>query len=344
MNGLRRIQFEILLAVVSITGGGFIFSGIVKKWTPLFIAIASIVFIAIIVLLILQKVRFDSEREKISEEKKSLEKELGEEKLNIEKERMKIEREREKKSLIEKEESTNLLSKSVEFSTYLLRTLSEKLREFMNYSKTTEFKKDPQNLSAFFENLTGTTITQVLKCLRIMFEGDTRSIDRTTYPHNFFKAAFFKKNEERGKIFLKRIYFDYPEGIEPNKETGLIDVEKKKQACHVLACQNDVIEIIQDIPSEVKKPESKRRWMNIVDNQHEKYKSMFCASIVKGKKGTPARKVLGVIVVDTNRDEYFLENEQYKAFLARLISPFRTLLSIAISLEELRESFLSVEE
>jgi hypothetical protein len=177
-------------------------------------------------------------------------------------------------------------------------------------------------------------VTEVMERLRSMFQGDTRGVDTTKYPYSIFKLAIFEPKLISGDTCLVRTYFDYPDGILPHDNTRVISIASHPSASHVRAFKLQQIEIIEDIPSEARRQNGSGRWEDLRPNQSKDYQSMFCAPIVQGEKETPERKALGVLVVDTNRTRYFLEASDYKLFLYKLLSPFRTLLTMALKLTE----------
>ena len=276
------------------------------------------------------------QRARVEEEKKDIINELN----NVERERDNLKIEIQKKSEAEREEAAYLLYKTVEFTSSSLMSISRFLQKISVFSNDENFIKN-NNHRERIQNSMSDIFMGILKNLRLMFEGDSRKLDTTTYPHNYFKAAIFEKVEKDNKILLHRKYYHYPEGVEPHKETELVDIEKYKRCAHVLAYETEKIVILEDIVSEISKHEEEARWLNIRHNQSADYKSMVCVPIVRGERGKSSREVLGVLVIDTNREKYFIENnQQYLAFLGRIFSPFRTLLSIALQFDKYKDKFL----
>ncbi len=213
------------------------------------------------------------------------------------------------------EQATNLTTDVIKASTAVLRVLTEELRRHSRVSG--EKGSNPANDLLL---LKGRMLQQVYRNLRTVFEADTRGIDTTTWPHNFFKVALFRPDPER-PAYLRRVGFDYPEGLEPSPETQLIDAERYGHSAAVLAFRNQDMVVIQDIKKETKREPEVRRWMDLRPRQSDDYESMVCAAIVSGRKVEPDRACLGVLVIDTNRQEYFREDRNYLAFLGTLAQP-----------------------
>jgi len=91
----------------------------------------------------------------------------------------------------------------------------------------------------------------------------------------------------------------------------------------VLAFKHESIIVIEDIGEENLKTVESKRWEDLRTNQSQDYESMICVPIVSGVRGQPGRKCLGILVVDTNRERYFLEEKDFQAFLGDILNPFR---------------------
>ena len=174
----------------------------------------------------------------------------------------------------------------------------------------------------------------ICRDIQSVFDGDSRGIDTTTYPYNYFKIALFEPEPSPidAKI-LKRTYYAYPEGIEPSKKTHVINIKDNQRAAAVLSFLEENIVMIEDIQTECKKPADERRWAELRENQSKEYESMICVPIVSGTKGQPDRKCLGVLVIDTNRKRYFIETRPFQGFIGNLLNPFRTILSFVLDLQ-----------
>lgn len=217
-----------------------------------------------------------------------------------------------------KEEAINLADRVITFSTRSLRVITEILRT------------SPRGRPDDFVRMKNRMLLNLFRDIRSVFEGDTRGVDTTTWPHNYFKIALFEvENDE----YLRRTFYDYPEGIEPSSETERISIKQRCRAAHVLAFLTQSIVIIEDIATENKKPADVKRWMNLRENQADEYASMVCAAIVSGTRNQPDRKCLGVLVIDTNRERYFREDRSFQTFLGQLLNPFRTVLTLILESE-----------
>jgi hypothetical protein len=225
------------------------------------------------------------------------------------------------------EQATNLTTDVIKASTAILRVLTEELRRHSRVRR----QKGSNAANDLFQ-LKERMLQQVYRNLRTVFEADTRGIDTTTWPHNFFKVALFRPEPER-PTYLRRVGFDYPEGLEPSPDTQFIDTQRYDHSAAVLAFRNQDMVVIQDIKKETKRDPEVRRWMDLRPRQSDDYESMACAAIVSGRKVEPERTCLGVLVIDTNRQEYFREDRNYLAFLGTLLNPFRTILTLILELD-----------
>ncbi|MGD0126457.1 MAG: hypothetical protein ABSF46_13930 [Terriglobia bacterium] len=222
--------------------------------------------------------------------------------------------------------STNLTTGVIKAATVVLRLLTEELRQLCK-----DGAARPPFPCADLDLLRRRMLQQVFRNLRTVFEADTRGIDTTTWPHNFFKVALFEPVGE-SPLMLRRTGYDYPEGLEPSPQTETIDIDHFQQAALALAFHNKDIVVIQDIKSEVQKPPETSRWMDLRPRQSDEYESMVCAAVITGRKLDPRRRCLGVLVIDTNRASYFAEDRDFKAFLGTLLNPFRTMLTLILEL------------
>lgn len=304
---MNKLILDILLVILSCFGGGFAFYlfSKISLMPALFLAV---MFCFVLILTVIVKLKREIDVEEFS--RSLLDKESELDILKV------------KESSLLRDEATNLLSKTVEFTTKIIRRISECLRTLNS--------KDPVASESFSETFKDEIVRTIIKHIRLVFEGDGRSVDTTDYPHNYFKVALFEIDEENNKKYLKRTFYDYPEGIEPDDRTDAIPIDGQPRASHVMCYNSQKIICIQDIAKEIQKPEAEARWVDLRPNQHHEYKSMLAVPIVIGRRLSKDRKVLGVLVIDTDRENYFLENRNYQAFLGSLMSPFRTLLSFCL--------------
>jgi hypothetical protein len=225
----------------------------------------------------------------------------------------------------ERDEAIELLKFAIGSTTRILRILSEQFRLLGTRGIGVRKEKSIEMVE-----LRRHLLEELSHGLRTVFESDKRGIDTTTFPYNWYKIALYQPNDLDDPQYLRRTFYDYPEGIEPGQGSDVFDLAEKDRAAVVLSFKHQRIEVIEDIPTEVTKDEP--RWVDCRPGQSKEYASMVCAAIVSGKKGQPGRKCLGVIVVDTNRKRYFLETREFKAFLGSVLNPFRTLLTIILEL------------
>ena len=224
-----------------------------------------------------------------------------------------------------RDNSINLTYTSLNISTRCLRVVTEELRKF-----TAENKKDDQA----FQYLKNSVLHEVTQNIRFLFEGDSRGVERTSYPHNYFKVAIYEASPSPSSpVKLCRSFYDYPEGMQPSSLTTEYDLETDGRAAVVRAFKVQGTIVIEDIKREVTKGnEAEMRWINKRPDQAREYNSMVNTAIVSGRKGGPDRKCLGVLVIDTNREKYFKEDRAYEGFLGGILNPFRTILTLALEL------------
>lgn len=231
-------------------------------------------------------------------------------------------------------EAINLQTRVIEAVARSLRAITEGLKEAAaeQRSRSHEGSYEHGRRAPLKRQL----LVHVCQELRSVFEGDTRGVDRTTWPHNFFKIAIYEVSPRPDQAKeLRRIYADYPGGLQPSGKTEVFDLQNDARAAAVLAFREQGIIVLEDIRTENQKPPEVKRWINKRENQADEYASMVCAAIVSGRRGEPGRQCLGVLVIDTNRERYFREERSFEAFLGSLLSPFRTILSFILSLEEI---------
>ena len=227
-----------------------------------------------------------------------------------------------------REHAINLTTRVVNLSSRSLRSITENLRTF-----SLNLKQKGTIAAEEFDLLKKSLLREVFRNIRLVFEGDTRGIDTTSWPHHFFKIALFEPEPSSSPLRLRRTFYDYPEGVEPHDETEVIDIKLHQRSGAVLAFLEQCIVIIEDIKVENAKPPSVKRWVNLREHQAEEYESMICAALVSGTRGQPDRKCLGVLVIDTDHKRYFREDRPFRAFLGDLINPFRTILTFVLELK-----------
>lgn len=229
----------------------------------------------------------------------------------------------------ERDEAINLSNRALKLATSSLRSITDELREYRGRATS------GVTSSGDFARLKKRLLRHVCKDIRYLFEGDTRGIDKTAWPHNFFKVAIFEPEPAppEAALYLRRTFYDYPEAVEPSAETELVEIRRHPRAAHVLAFQTQGTQVIQDIKAEDEKQAQVKRWVNLRENQKADYESMICIPIVSGVRDQPGRQCLGVMVVDTDREGYFTERRDFQSFLGNLLNPFRTMLTFILDLE-----------
>jgi len=323
MRKQRLILFDLALAISGSIGSGLmflLFDKVAWWWTVLIVT----AFVLVVVLLIFQRLSWEekgSEQEsQLSEARRHQEEELWRERF----------------------QETHLLQNVVDSTTGILRVACGTLRGLV--------KRLPQGggpaggqtaclakpvLPEIVKSLQDTVINETLKSIVDIFKSDPRGVETTKRPHTWFKAALFQVVDKNGATWLKRTHFVYPSGVEPHAESAEVQVETESRYAHVLSYLSQDIQLLEDIQTEMKKPRSTTRWRDLYDNQHVDYASMACFPIVVGERDAPDRKVLGILVVDTNRESYFKEKDRdYLAFLGTLLGPFRSTLTLVLSLDD----------
>ena len=293
---LGNARFAFLLVCLSSFGASLVTFLIstenVPRWIALSVGIGWVIFLIIAILL-------REERQAKTVEAEAFKNHLSRERIDA---------------------SINLTTRTINFSARSWRTITEELRNFSPSSTKVEKIRLKNNM-----------LRQVFRDIRSVFEGDTRGIDTTNWPHNFFKLALYEPEPTPDNpSILRRTFFDYPEGVEPHEETETFDLQQHSRASVVMAFLQQTIIIIEDVKNENEKPPEVKRWINRRENQADEYESMLSAAIVTGTKGHPNRKCLGVLVIDTNRKHYFLEKREFEAFCGNLLNPIRTLLTFIL--------------
>lgn len=123
--------------------------------------------------------------------------------------------------------------------------------------------------------------------------------------------------------------------MEPSPKTDVwnLNDDEERRSAVARAFLSQGVEVLEDIKQEREKPAEIRRWMDKPEGQADRYESMVCVAIVSGKRKSPSRRCLAVLVVDTNRKGYFSEDINSFNFLGRLFNPFRTILTLVLEAE-----------
>lgn len=313
---LQLAKFELLLTLLTTFGVGVLFYLLgegISTWITVTVAV---IWVVSIIIIILYRVALQAERETTEalsekiieeqEESEALEKKIIDDRVD---------------------HSINLTTRVINFSTASLRSVTEELKQY-----SIDRKHEPLPISSEVQLMRSRMLQYVFRNVRSVFEGDTRGVDTTAWPHNYFKIALYEPNDLSEPKTLHRTAYDYPEGIEPSVETSVFDLEQHARAAVVLAFKNQDVLVIEDIKDENTKDAAVKRWIDRRDKQNRDYESMVCAAIVSGRRTQPERQCLAVLVIDTNRERYFLEHRDFQAFLGSLLNPFRTLLTLILEL------------
>ncbi len=314
---LTKAKFEFLLIIISGFGFGIVSYLItlpnVSNWVAVSVAVVLIIVINLLILFREERLAVTMQAEEIQKQNDTVIKTL----------QKRVDAEL-------KDASMNMMDRAISYATKSLRSVTDELR---GYAKVVHKRRVSSTEDFIF--LKNRMLRYVCQDIRSVFEGDTRGVDTTTWPHNFFKVALFEPvpAPPLTASTLRRTFFAYPEGIEPSPLTSVVDIKHHSRAAHVLAFLEQNIVVIENIKHENKKPREEKRWANLRENQAEEYESMVCVPIVSGIRGQPTRQCLGVLVIDTNRERYFLEQRFFQAFLGNILNPFRTILTFVLELE-----------
>lgn len=169
------------------------------------------------------------------------------------------------------------------------------------------------------------------------FAADPPATGEMRSRHNYFKSTFYEPvSETGGHVVLKRTNFYYPPAMYPSPGSEYIKEEDHPRATAILAFRQEQLEVIQDVPAEMKKePPSTRRWMELYAGQAANFKSMFSYPIIRGKpRLDPDRRIIGILTIDTNRAKYFREDIEAKASLTTLLHPYAIFIALLYEIEK----------
>lgn|GEM_PF-6112473 len=142
--------------------------------------------------------------------------------------------------------------------------------------------------------------------------------DRRYYagPGDYFKATLFRVSSP-DVLLLDCSH--YPSGQQPNTEKMVRNPKSLATAFHCLDRQS--MQVIENIPKELDKG-AEARWVELYPGQAKKYASMLCTPICVGDIATKSFKVVSILTIDTNRLDYFSEQQSEMSFLGKLLAPF----------------------
>jgi hypothetical protein len=315
---IAKARFEFALLVITAFGSGLIgyllYSPNIASWVVASIAVGLVVVVLFLILMREERITALTAAQDVENrtalEIKNLEKAITTDR---------------------RDEAINLMQHAIEVSTRSLRTVYEELKQYQLHPHA-----DKESSIFEFQLLKQRMLFVVCRNIRTIFQEDPRGVDTTSWPHNWFKVGLYEpepKSPNAPYTALKRTFHDYPEGMEIHEESELVNFARFHRCAMVLAFLTENIIIIEDVKREEEKPLDAKRWMDLRDGQSAEYASMICIPIISGIKGQPGRRCLGVLVIDTNRERYFLEERDFEAFLGAILSPFRTILSFILDLE-----------
>jgi len=312
---LTRSRYDIFFAVISIVGAMIAVMIIQETSSKGVIAGVITAYVLLIVITTITKLKYQTKSLKVEQ----------------------LERE---KILDERKEKIHLLLKTIEYSTAIMRTMSIGLQNvarkliYDQDGKQSILDSTPEELKDAVYRLKSSMIKETLRNMVTLFESHPKSTYESIIPIYWFKVALFEALEEGDRTFLVRTYHKYPEGMEPYEETEKVDCEEHPRCAHVLAYRKQEIQLIENVKEEVEKLETQSRWENLRHAQSHDYESLACVPIVRGRRGREDRDVKAVLVIDTNVPRYFKENDRnFSAFIGKIFSPFRTLLTIVFDME-----------
>ncbi len=190
------------------------------------------------------------------------------------------------------------------------------------------------------QNVTYDLLTRTIGRLCQVFTRDTYAVDRTKYGPSVFKATVFVPVKRGGRLYLVRDAYKYPAGQSPT--TNEVSVDERPRSALVLSFLNEETVVIEDIEAERTKSRDQTRWEDFYAGQAAKYKSMVSTYIVKGGPRTPSREVIAVLTIDTNRERYFREDNEWQMFLSTLLKPFRVYIALLYEIRRSQELLVDV--
>jgi hypothetical protein len=218
----------------------------------------------------------------------------------------------EKKKLISLAREGELLSSTVQRVSQVSRGIA------LQYSKLNE---PPPSLESIQP---GWAYDQKWKILNNIC--DILKQDRRCYksPADYFKATLFKVVSND---LLELDCNLYPPGDFPRTEKFPRNTYPYASSTIFRCLDERQMQIIPSIPEEITKG-AEARWVELYPGQAKHYGSMLCTPITSGERAAHTYKVIAILTIDTNRINYFSEEQEEKTFLAMLLAPFRQQLSL----------------
>jgi hypothetical protein len=137
------------------------------------------------------------------------------------------------------------------------------------------------------------------------------------FPHDFFKVTFYRREKrDSGVQMLHRFMYSSPPGWNPNPASEWLPADHRAGTMW-LAWTTRRIQIIEDITQPAQR--EAKQWRDFRAKQHDNYTALACIPVLDifAEDG-----VAGVITIDTNRQLYFRDTPDYKAFLGELLEPY----------------------
>lgn len=176
MNGLRQnlaqARFTLIFGTVSAFGGALVVYLFSLDGLPAWVS-GSIGIAWVIVLFSLILLHTEGEEAKVGREEERTAVRKLQEKLNVE----------------QRDEAINLTTRVISSSARSLRVITAELREFSRVREGAGLLTTGSQDYAFLRKR---MLRQICDDIRSVFEGDTRGVNTTTWPYNFFKVALFE--------------------------------------------------------------------------------------------------------------------------------------------------------
>lgn len=171
----------------------------------------------------------------------------------------------------------------------------------------------------------------ILKDICDLLKSDRR---RSESAGDYFKATLFRVSS-RDRLELDSSF--YPPGVHPTTQQIERPENPDRLPTAFRCLDSQTMQLIQNVPEEIARGD-KARWVELWPGQAKNYGSMLSTPITIGERGNETYQVVSVLTVDTNRLDYFSEQEKDKNFMALLLAPFRQQLTFVYLAQGQRET------
>jgi hypothetical protein len=140
--------------------------------------------------------------------------------------------------------------------------------------------------------------------------------DSNFFPHDFFKVTYYRREKNgKGDEVFHRFKYSSPPGWHPNPASEWLPAYRA--GTMGFASNTRRIQIVEDITQEDQR--EAKHWRDFRAKQHDHYAALACVPVIDEFADGG---VEGVITIDTNRQLYFRDTTDYKAFLGELLEPY----------------------